>query len=291
MMMFSAAASYVHTLVANGWCARREISVRLSAILLLAAVAGCASLPDVAVSTGAGTSTSDKFDQLIRMAGDVETSGSQDTALVLYRQAVTVSGRSPAAYAQLGGACLRARQFTEAIEAYRAALAINPDDAETQLGLGTALTQRGDIENGLAALAKAAPLVNTSAAYNRLGVAQTMAGKFAEAQVTFEKGLGVSPGDLDITTNLALSAALAGNADKAATLTDQVATSPAAGSAHRRNLVLVLGLIGRSSHDARAVAPDGLSRSEFNALFGRATSIRGITDPVARAHALGTMQG
>jgi Flp pilus assembly protein TadD len=267
------------------------MSVRLSAILLLAAVAGCAGVPAVPVSTGVGTSTNDKFDELIRMARDVETNGSQDTALVLYRQAVTVSGRSPAAYVQLGDACLRARRFTESIAAYRAALAIDPDDAETQLGLGTALMQRGDLENGLAALAKAAPLVNTSAAYNRLGVAQTMAGKFSEAQETFEKGLGVAPDDIDITTNLALAAALAGNADKAASLTDQIATSPAAKSVHRRNLVIVLGMIGRSSHDARAVAPDGLSQSEFNALFRRAASIRGITDPVARAHALGTMQG
>jgi Flp pilus assembly protein TadD len=290
MMLFSAAGSCVHTLVANGWCGRRWIRARLSAILLLAGLAGCAGVPVVPVST-VGTNTNDKFDELIRMARDVETSGSEDTALVLYRQAVTVSGRSPAAYVQLGDACLRARRFTESIGAYRAALAIDPDDAETQLGLGTALTQRGDLENGLAALAKAAPLVNTSTAYNRLGVAQTMAGKFAEAQETFEKGLGVSPGDIDITTNLALAAALAGNVDKAATLTDQVATSPAARPVHRRNLVLVLGMIGRSSHDARAVAPDGLSQSEFNTLFGRAASIRGITDPVARAHALGTMQG
>jgi Flp pilus assembly protein TadD len=266
------------------------MGVRLSAILLLAGVAGCANVPAVPVSTDAG-STNDKFDQLTRMAHDVETSGSRDTALVLYRQAVTVSGRSSTAYVQLGDACLRARQFTEAIGAYRAALAINPDDPEAQLDLGTALTQRGDLENGLAALAKAAPLVNTGAAYNRLGVAQTMAGKFAEAQETFEKGLGVSPADIDITTNLALAAALAGNTDKAASLTDQVATSPAAGLVHRRNLILVLGMIGRSSHDARAVAPDGLSQSEFNRLFGRAASIRGISDPVARAHALGTMQG
>jgi Flp pilus assembly protein TadD len=275
-----------------------RLVTRLSVLLLLAAVAGCANVPLVPVSTDRGTGakesgagTNDKFEELIRMAHDVETSGSQDTALVLYRQAINVSGRSPAAYTQLGDACLRARGFTEAIGAYRSALAINPDDAEAQLGLGTALTQHGDLQNGLAALAKAAPLVNTGAAYNRLGVAQTMAGKFAEAQDTFEKGLGVSPADIDITTNLALAAALAGNADKAATLANEVATSPAANSAHRRNLVLVLGMIGKNSHDAQAVAPEGLSQPQFNALFGRATAIRSITDPVARAHALGTMQG
>jgi Flp pilus assembly protein TadD len=265
--------------------------VRLSAILLLTGVAGCASVSDSPISTSFGAGANDKFDKLIRMARDVEANGSADTALVLYRQAISVSGRSPAAYVQLGDACLRARRPTEAIGAYRAALAINPDDAMAQLGLGTVLTQRGDLEKGLVALAKAAPFVNTGAAYNRLGVAQTMAGKFSEAQQSFKKGLGVAPSDIDIATNLALAAALEGNADTAASLTDQIATSPAAKSVHRRNLVIVLGIIGKSSHDARAVAPDGLSQSEFNLLFGRAASIRRINDPVARAHALGTMQG
>jgi Flp pilus assembly protein TadD len=262
------------------------MAVRLGAMLLLAGLAGCASRTDVPVTSGAGS-----FDELTRMAHDVEASGSSDTALALYRQAVAVSGRSQAAYVQLGDACLRARSFSEAVKAYRSALAINPDDAQTQLGLGTALVQRGDLRNGLATLAKAAPLVNTGSAYNRLGVAQTMAGKFSEAQETFEKGISLAPDDLDIVTNLALAAALAKDADKAAKLAHRIATSPAVKPAHRRNLVIVLGIIGMSSHDARAIAPDGLSQSEFNGLFGRATSIRRITDPVARAHALGTMQG
>jgi Flp pilus assembly protein TadD len=225
------------------------------------------------------------------MAHDVEEHGSHDTAFVLYRQAVTVSGRSPAAYVELGEACQRSKKHTEAIEAYRAALAIDPEDARAQLGLGTALVQHGELQKGVNILTKAAPLVNTGAAYNRLGVAQTMAGKFLEAQDAFEKGLGVADGDLDIATNLALAAALAKNADKAAMLTSRIAASPAAKPVHRRNLVIVLGIIGMSAHDAQAVAPADLSQSEFNALIHRAASIRRITDPVARAHALGTLQG
>jgi Flp pilus assembly protein TadD len=263
------------------------MTARLSAILLLTAVAGCASLSD---PPSTGTTGNDKSDELIRMARDVETNGSEDTALVLYRQAVTVSGHSPVAYVKLGDAYVRASRYTEAVKAYRAALATDPNNGEAQLGLGTVLVQRDSLESGLAALAKAAPLVNTGAAYNRLGVAQTMAGKFSEAQQTFEKGLDVAAGDIDITTNLALAAALAGEADKAASLVNKIATSPAARSLHRRNLVIVLGIIGRSSHDAKAVAPDDLSPAAFDELFGRAASIRHITNPVARAHALGTIQ-
>ncbi|MBO0736943.1 MAG: tetratricopeptide repeat protein [Alphaproteobacteria bacterium] len=264
------------------------MTVRLSAILLLTGVAGCANLAN---PPGTATGGNEKSDELIRMARDVETHGSEDTALVLYDQAVNVSGHSPAAYVQLGDAYARARRFTEAAKAYRTALAADPNNGEAQLGLGAVLVQRGSLESGLAALAKAAPLVNTGAAYNRLGVALTMAGRFSEAQQTFERGLGLAPDDIDITTNLALAAALAEESDKAASLVNKIATSPAAKPLHRRNLVIVLGIIGSSPRDARAVAPDDLSQSAFNALFGRAASIRHITNPVTRAHALGTIQG
>lgn len=271
------------------------MTVRLSAILLLTGVAGCASPPSgpVTVASAPGTvaGATDKSDDLIRIARDVESHGSEDTALVLYRQAVTVSGHSPAAYVQLGDAYVRARRFSEAVKAYRAALATDPDNGEAKLGLGNVLVHRGNLASGIAALTKTAPLVNTGAAYNSLGVAQTIAGKFSEAEQTFEKGMSVAPDDIDIATNLALAAALAGEADKAANLADQIARSPAATSLHKRNLVIVLGIVGRSSRDAKAVGPDDLSQSAFDALFGRAAAIRRITDPAARAHALGTIRG
>jgi Flp pilus assembly protein TadD len=252
--------------------------------LLLAGVAGCTTMPG-------GIGGDEKSKELGRLARDVETNGGGETAFALYREAVAVSGRAPAAYVRLGDAYLRAKRIGQAIEAYRAALAKDADNAEAQLGLGTALVRQGVLQKGLVALAKAAPVVNSGAAYNRLGVARTMAGQFPEAEKAFEKGLDVEPADLDIATNLALAAALAGNSDKAATLTDAIAKYQGVKAIHRRNLVIVLGIIGKSSSDARTVAPADLSQTEFDSLFGRAASIRRITDPKARARALGTMQG
>lgn len=256
--------------------------------MLLGGLAGCATLPAVPDSDGG----IDKLVELGRLARDIEVNGGDsETALTLYREAVTVSGRSPAAYVQLGDAYLRAERLKQAIDAYRAALAKNPDDADAQLGLGTVLVRQGAHQKGLAALVKAAPLVNTSVAYNRLGVTQTMAGQFPEAQATFEKGLSLEPEDLDIKTNLALAQALAGESEKAATQIEVIARSPDVKPVHRRNLVIILGLIGESKRDARAVAPADMPQPEFEALFGRAASIRHFTDPKARARALGTLQG
>jgi Flp pilus assembly protein TadD len=259
---------------------------RLIGLVLLAGVAGCTTAPGFTIA-----GDQDKSAELVRLARDVEENGGGETAFALYREAVAASGRAPAAYVGLGDAYLRAKRLSQAIEAYRTALAKDPNDAQAQLGLGTVLVRQGALQKGLAMLAKAAPLVNTGTAYNRLGVAQTMAGRFPEAQATFEKGLHVEPSDLDIATNLALAAALAGDSKKAETLTDAIATYRGVKAIHRRNLVIVLGIIGKSSRDARAVAPTDLSQPEFDALFGRAASIRHITDPKARALALGTMQG
>jgi len=267
------------------------MAVNLRILVLLASLAGCTALSGPPVAKRSEQPGTDRAEELVHLARDIEANGGGETALALYREAVSLSGDSPAANVRLGDAYLRARKFDGAVQAYRAALAKDADDADALLGLGTALTRMGAAEKGLAALAKAAPHVNTGAAYNRLGVAQTIAGRFSDAQASFEKALAVQPDDLDIATNLALTAALAGQSEKASELANKIARSKTVQPVHRRNLVIVLGIIGRSADDARTVAPADLSQGEFEKLFGRAASIRRIADPKTRARVLGTMQG
>jgi Flp pilus assembly protein TadD len=260
--------------------------------VLLVALAGCAFPESSGVKIKKSQqSATDRSEELVHLARDIEANGGGETALELYREAVALSGGTPAANVRLGDAYLRARKLDGAIQAYRAALAKDANDADALLGLGTALTRQGAAEKGLAVLAKAAPYVNTSAAYNRLGVAQTIAGHFSDAQATFEKALAIQSDDLDIATNLALAAALAGQSERAAQLTDTIARSPAVQPLHRRNLVIVLGIIGRSANDARTVAPADISQGDFEKLFDRAALIRRTADPKTRARVLGTMQG
>jgi Flp pilus assembly protein TadD len=261
------------------------MTAKFIGLVLLAGLAGCTEQPGFPINGD------DKSGQLSRVARDVEVNGDGEAALALYRHAVTVSDRAPAAYVQLGDAYMRARRLGQAVEAYRAALQKDPDNAAARLGLGTVLVQQGALTKGLVELTKAAPLVNTAAAYNRLGVAQTMAGQFSNAQAAFQKGLETDPADVDVATNLALAEALAGESEKAAALVEAIAKHPTVKSVHRRNLVIVLGILGKSAHDARAVAPADIPQPEFEALFKRAASIRHLTDPKARAHILGTMQG
>jgi len=139
-------------------------------------------------------------------------------------------------------------------------------------------------------LAKVAPVVNTMSAYNRLGVAQILSGQFGQAQLSFEAASAIAPGDLDVRTNLALAAALDGQEEKAIHATRAVVGSPGAEARHRRNLMIVFGLLGRAD-EGRAAAPKGLSPNEVKKLLARATAVRSIADAKERARALGTIMG
>jgi Flp pilus assembly protein TadD len=252
-------------------------------IVLAEFLTGCAGQvsPDMAAANDPPTQG------LVRLAADIEGRGERGTALGLYERAATASGDA-ADYVRLGDACVRAGEIGKAIVAYRLALGKDPNDAEATLGLGAALVKKGDYEGGLAALSKAAPIVQTAAAYDRLGVVQTLTGKLHDAEASFETARALAPDDLDITTNLALAAALAGEDERAVPLMQGVVQSSAAEARHRRNLVIIFGLFGRID-EARAAAPAELSPQEVKKLIDRANSIRALKDAKARARALGAI--
>jgi Flp pilus assembly protein TadD len=121
-----------------------------------------------------------------------------------------------------------------------------------------------------------------------LGLAQTLTGQFAQAHESFDAASALAPDDLDIRTNLALAAALEGQETKAIDVARSVVASPGAQPRHRRNLMIVYGLLGLVD-EGRATAPKGLSANEAKKLLARATAIRAISDAKARAKALGTI--
>jgi Flp pilus assembly protein TadD len=239
---------------------------------------------------GAAAST-EKPDRvgLMRVASDIEAQGEIEAALPIYERAAATSSDATAQL-RLGDAYTRAGKTDQAIKAYRAALAVAPDNPDALLGLGSALVKAGDPDGAVVALAKVAPIVNTMTAYNRLGVAQTLAGQFAQAHQSFDAASALAPDDLDIRTNLALAAALDGQETKAIDATRAVVASPGAEARHRRNLMIVFGLLGRAD-EGRAAAPKELSADEVKKLLARATAIRAISDAKARAKALGTIMG
>lgn len=269
--------------------------MRTPAIVLIsvsvAVLGGCASTsrPDAFRST-AGADVGQRGGRLLRLAAEIEARGDTTAALALYEQAAAVPSDALVANIRLGDTYARMDNFKKAIQAYRAALATDPNSGEALLGLGTALISTNNIDGGMAALGRAAPIVDTGIAYNRLGLAQTFAGRLPEAIASLERAVARAPDDLDFRTNLALAAALDGRDDRAIGLARQVGGSPRAETRHRRNLIIVLGLFGRAA-EARGAIVGGIPASEVQALLARAGAIRAIKDVRARAKALGTIMG
>jgi Flp pilus assembly protein TadD len=225
-------------------------------------------------------------DGLARLAADLEGRGQVNAALPLYERAAAMSGGTLSANVRLGDAYMRAGKANRAAVAYRAALAKAPENDEALLGLGFALLKTGDPDGAIAALAQTAPRVNTMQAYNRLAVAQTLAGRFKEAEQSFRSASALAPDDLDIRTNLALTLALDGQENNAIVIMREVVASPSCETRHHRNLVIVFGLYGRVD-EGRASMPADMQAAEVDRLLARAGAIRAMPNARARAKALG----
>lgn len=258
-------------------------------VVVLLALSGCQTTKTDADKAKAQAPSS-QSERLIKLADDIDARGDSDTAIALYQRAAAMPDAKPIALVKAGEAYMRAGYPDQAAKAYQAALAKAPNDGQAMLGLGSAMLETGDVEAGMRALAQAAPLVNTSNAYNRLGVAQTFAGQTAEAQTTFAQALKLAPGDLDIETNMALAAALEGNSAAARPLAQKVSAAPNAQLHHKRNIVVVYGLLGEEDQ-VKTSPPIGLTTKEVSTLLARAKAIRLKGSTQARAKALGSILG
>lgn len=263
---------------------RFGISVAVGAFLLLT---GCQTTSDSAKKTPEPTSQADR---LAKLAKDIEGRGEADTALPLYARAAAMPEANAAIMVQSGDAYSRAGQPEEAISAYKAALAKSPNNGPALLGMGTALVQVGDLPAGVSALTSAAPVVGTSSAYNRLGVALTMTGQTQSAIAAYQKALTMTPGDVDIQSNLALAAALQGDATVVEEAAQKVDSAARAELHHKRNIVLAYGLIGHDQQ-ARSSTPAGLTSGEVEKILKLAKKARAKASMTDRVAALQNVMG
>ena len=261
------------------------------------ATGGCAETSSVEVQTGASLTAqpvvaarpvADPTSNLLRLAGDIEARGSLETALPLYERAAAEPDASVAVQTRLADAYAKLGRYPEAEKAYRAALAKQADYGPALLGLGGVLVRTGRGEDGVAMLAKAAPLVNQATAYDRLGIAHMSLGQPREALACFEQAHAMAPKDIDIATNLALAAALAGQYDKAAALANEIAGAEKLRDYHRRNLILVLGIAGHPD-EAKRAAGDVIDEAGVAQLLKQAQALRKTPSSKSRALALGTV--
>ena len=113
-------------------------------------------------------------------------------------------------------------------------------DTGARHGLGVALLLQNRPAEALPSLEEAARGGNEARLWRDYGVALDLLGRNAEAQAAYRSGLGLNPADADLHGNLALSAAVGGDAGTAAAEARAAANSPRSGPRHRANAVLAL---------------------------------------------------
>lgn len=256
---------------------------RFAPLLLVAGLPACMLTPQEASETAKPEAQPRGAHVL---ASTLEESGEMATALAVYESAAAAG--DAAAAVRLGEAYLRAGDGVSAERAFRLALEREPGNAPAQLGLGSAALRRGQVDVALASLSKAAPLVDSAAGYNRLGIALTLAGKAPEAVAAFEKSHSRAADDLDIAANLALAEALAGRREQAVDRMRGVARSESAKPTHRRNLALVLALTGAGG-EAQSVIEADLPAAERAAFLRRLRTLETASDARSRARIVGTI--
>jgi tetratricopeptide (TPR) repeat protein len=272
----------------------------LAILPVIVTAAGCASSqsadevkPSAALAEAADTvKTPDgvgSASNLLRLGKEIESKGSVATAVPLYERAAADPNAGADVLVVLGDAYSKLNRDSEAAVAYRRALVKSPDDAYALFGLGGVLIRSGQVSTGLDMLVKAVPRVNTPEAYDRLGIANIMAGQPSEALASFEQAYSMNRNDPDIASNVALAAALLGQDGRAVSLAQHTLTYTDIKPYHRRNLILALAISGKAS-EARAASVGLIGSGDLDALLARADEIRKLSNPRDRAIALGTIR-
>jgi Flp pilus assembly protein TadD len=228
-------------------------------------------------------------DTLIKLADQARESGDMATAAGFYQRAHEIDPRNIQPLLQLGGIWAQMRQPRSAAEAWQAALAIDPANATALRGLANAKIQSGDPAGAIAPLQTAARQQPDWRVQNSLGVAEDMLADHAAAQAAYRSGLGLAPGNPQLTSNLGLSLALAGDFTQALPMLEKAAQDPAATQRQRQNLALAYGLSGNDQRAAEVLKVD-LDPAKVQANLGYYEYLRLLHDRKAVAAAIGAHQ-
>jgi tetratricopeptide (TPR) repeat protein len=200
----------------------------------------------------------------------------------LWTRTLACTSQNPTAHNGLGAALARRGQIEEAIDHYRKALEIKPDDLEAHVNLGSALAGRGQLDEAIAHFRSALKIkLDDGDAHNSLGLALAGRGQVDEAIAHYRKALEIKPDDAGAHDNLGLALAGRGQLDEAiAHYRKALEINPDDVGAHDN---LGLALAGRGQVDEAIVhyrKALGINPDDANAHnnFGIALAGRGQVD-------------
>jgi Flp pilus assembly protein TadD len=247
------------------------------AIGLSACAGGTANSP-------VGKDADAKSAMLLKIADETYSGGDPATAASLYRQLHEQQPKDPVPLERMAAIFMTLQDYRSAIDAYRAALVLDPDNANIHRQIAIALLVMGDGENAMteirAALAKHA---DDPRLYNLMGVAQDMAGRHDLAQQSYRHGTEIAPANVGLRNNYAMSLAMSGNFADAVAELHQIAGLNAP-PRYRLNLALAYGLSGDDVHAAET-ARQVLDEASVQNNLAYYALLRGM-DPAHRTAAI-----
>ncbi|HXP74552.1 MAG TPA: tetratricopeptide repeat protein [Stellaceae bacterium] len=226
-------------------------------------------------------------DTMLKVADETRAGGDLGNAVGLYRRAHEMAPRDPVPMARAGETLAQMQSYTEAADAYQAALTLAPDDPELHRGFANVLLALGKPQLALAHLEIAVAKNSGDArTYNALGVAHDLAGRHDMAQQDYRRGLALAPDQPSLRNNLGLSQALSGDFKGAIATLSDLASRPGATPRNRQNLALVYGLAGDNTH-AALVARSDLDEAAVRNNLAYFTLLRSLDDVGRTAAILG----
>jgi len=236
----------------SGWTGHKLPRAAALAIAFCLFASGCAHAPanqepphkDVTASS------------LMGAADQALASGDLPAAALLYQRAEQMAPNDMKPPLALGLIWSQMSQPREAMVAFQRVLQINPKSQEALRGLGNCQLQLGDTATAINTLHSAASLGPDWRIQNSIGVAYDMSGDFENAQQAYRQGLALSPGNMQLTSNLGLSLALSGKFDQALPMLEKAASDPQATPYVRQNLALAYGLAGDDAKAAEVAKID-----------------------------------
>jgi len=255
------------------------------AMVLGIALTGCAT-PDGHPSAPANTVTPDA---IMRVADTTRQSGDLAQAASLYQRAAQLEPKNVKPLLELGSIYGQMRLPKQAAEAWQAAVSLDPNNTTALRGLANADLQSGDASAAIRNIRAAQAIQPDWRNDNSLGVAYDMLADHAAAQAAYRDGLALAPGNLQLTNNLGLSLALAGDFAQALPLLEATAKDPTATPRMRQNLALAYGLSG-DDKKAAEIAKLDLDAAGVQKNLGYYEFLRLLQDRNAIASTLGAHQ-
>ena len=228
-------------------------------------------------------------DAIMRVADTSRQSGDLGQAATLYLRVAQMEPKNIKPLLELGSVYGQMHLPREAAEAYQAAITIDPKNTTALRGLANAELESGDPTAAIRNIRAAQAIQPDWRNDNSLGVAHDMLSDYSAAQAAYRDGLALAPNNLQLTNNLGLSLALAGDFAHALPLLEATAKDPAATPRMRQNLALAYGLSG-DDENAAEIAKLDLDAAAVQKNLGYYEFLRLLQDRRAIASTLGAHQ-